>query len=118
MCGWILKELGPEYPLHFLRFFPQYKLTRLPLTPITTLEQFRDLALKEGIRYVYLGNVPGHEGCHTYCHNCRKILIERKGYSLSKFNIENGRCKFCKTSIPGRWELRQAKGAETQNFLG
>jgi len=118
ICGWILKELGPDYPLHFLRFFPQYKLTRLPLTPITTLEQFRDLALKEGIRYVYLGNVPGHEGCHTYCHNCRKILIERKGYSLSKFNIENGRCKFCKTSIPGRWELRQAKGAKTQNFLG
>jgi len=108
MSGWILKELGPDYPLHFLRFFPQYKLTRLPHTPITILEQFRDLALKEGIRYVYLGNVPGHEGCYTYCHNCRKILLERKGYSLSKFNIENGRCKFCKTSIPGRWEEKSS----------
>ncbi|MFH1932775.1 MAG: AmmeMemoRadiSam system radical SAM enzyme [Pseudomonadota bacterium] len=118
MCGWILKELGPDYPLHFLRFFPQYKLTRLPHTPVTILEQFRDLALKEGIRYVYLGNVPGHEGCHTYCHNCRKVLVVRKGYPLSKFNIENGRCKFCKTSIPGRWEIKQAKGAETQNLLG
>jgi len=104
MCGWILKELGPDYPLHFLRFFPQYKLTRLPLTPVTILEQFRDLALKEGIRYVYLGNVPGHEGCHTYCHNCRKILIERKGYALSQFHIDKGRCRFCKTLIPGRWE--------------
>ena len=103
MCGWILEELGPEYPLHFLRFFPQYKLTRLPPTPIETLEQFRDLALKEGIHYVYLGNVPGHEGCHTYCHNCGKILIERKGYFLSQFNMENARCKFCNTSIPGRW---------------
>lgn len=118
MCGWILKELGPDYPLHFLRFFPQYKLTRLPPTPVKILEQFRDLALKEGIRYVYLGNVPGHEGCYTYCHNCRKILIERRGYALSKFNIENGLCKFCKTSIPGRWEIKQAKGAETQNLLG
>ena len=118
MCGWILKELGPDYPLHFLRFFPQYKLTRLPPSPVKILEQFRDLALKEGIRYVYLGNVPGHEGCHTYCHNCRKILIERRGYALSKFNIENGLCKFCKTSIPGRWEIKQAKGAETQNLLG
>jgi pyruvate formate lyase activating enzyme len=104
MCGWILKELGPDYPLHFLRFFPQYKLTRLPLTPIRTMEQFRNLALKEGIRYVYLGNVPGHEGCNTFCHDCGKTLIERRGYSLSQVNIVNGRCKFCKTSIPGRWK--------------
>jgi pyruvate formate lyase activating enzyme len=103
MCGWILKELGPDYPLHFSRFFPQYKLTRLPPTPVTTLEQLRDLALKEGIHYVYLGNVPGHEGCHTYCHNCRNMLIERKGYFLGEFNIEQDRCKFCNTNIPGRW---------------
>lgn len=103
MCGWILEELGPDYPLHFLRFFPQYKLTRLPSTPIKTLEQFRSLALKEGIHYVYLGNVPGHEGCHTYCHNCGRILIERKGYFLGQFNMEKGHCIFCKTKIPGRW---------------
>jgi pyruvate formate lyase activating enzyme len=103
MCGWILEELGPDYPLHFLRFFPQYKLTRLPPTPIKTLEEFRNLALKEGIHYVYLGNVPGHEGCHTYCHNCGRILIERRGYFLGQFNLEKGRCKFCNTKIPGRW---------------
>jgi pyruvate formate lyase activating enzyme len=103
MCGWILKELGPDYPLHFLRFFPHYKLTRLPATPIATLEAFREVALKEGIRYVYLGNVPGHEATHTYCHNCRRILIERKGYFIPQYNLENGRCKFCGTSIPGRW---------------
>ncbi len=103
MCGWILEELGPDYPLHFLRFFPQYKLTRLPPTPIKTMEQFRNLALKEGIHYVYLGNVPGHEGCHTYCHNCGKILIERKGYILGQFNLERDRCSFCNTKIPGRW---------------
>jgi len=103
MCGWILKELGPDYPLHFLRFFPHYKLTRLPATPIATLDAFREVALKEGIRYVYLGNVPGHEGTHTYCHNCHRILIERKGYFIPQYNLENGRCKFCGTSIPGRW---------------
>jgi pyruvate formate lyase activating enzyme len=103
MCGWILDKLGPDYPLHFLRFFPQYKLNRLPPTPITRLEQFRNLALKEGIHYVYLGNVPGHEGCHTYCHNCGRILIERKGYFLGQFNMEKGRCKVCNTKIPGRW---------------
>ena len=103
MCGWILKELGPNYPLHLLRFFPHYKLTRLPPTPIKTLEEFRNLALKEGIRYVYLGNVPGHEGCNTVCHNCGKILIQRRGYLLRQVNIVKGRCKFCLATIPGRW---------------
>ncbi len=103
MCQWILRELGPDYPLHFLRFAPLYKLTRLPATPVQTLQQFRELALKEGIRYVYLGNVPGHEGCHTYCHNCHKILIERFGYLLRQINITNGRCNYCNAVIPGRW---------------
>ena len=105
MCGWILKELGPDYPLHFLRFFPQYRLNRLPATPISTLEQFRDLAIKEGIHYVYLGNVPGHEGCNTYCHHCGKILIDRKGYILNQVHIKEGRCEFCHTQIPGRWKM-------------
>ncbi|MCP4681360.1 MAG: AmmeMemoRadiSam system radical SAM enzyme [Desulfobacterales bacterium] len=104
MCGWILKELGPDYPLHLLRFFPRYKLTRLPATPLSTLEKMRKLALQEGIRYVYLGNVPGHEGCHTYCHKCKKILVERKGYLIAQFNLEHGHCKFCRTQIPGRWD--------------
>jgi len=103
MCGWILNELGPDYPLHLLRFFPRYKLTRLPATPVETLEKLRDLALQEGIRYVYLGNVPGHEGVHTYCHNCHKILIERKGYYIGEYNLEKGLCRFCGTKIPGRW---------------
>ena len=103
MCAWILKDLGPDYPLHFIRFHPDYKLTRLPSTPIATLEAFREIAMKEGIRYVYVGNVPGHEGENTYCHNCKKTLIERNGYVLKQVNLENGRCKFCGTSIPGRW---------------
>lgn len=103
MCGWILKELGPDYPLHFLRFFPRYKLTRLPATPVEILEELRDLAMKEGIRYVYVGNVPGHEGVHTYCHNCHRILIRRNGYFIERNNIKNGCCRFCGTRIPGRW---------------
>ncbi|MBW1735330.1 MAG: AmmeMemoRadiSam system radical SAM enzyme [Deltaproteobacteria bacterium] len=103
MCGWILKELGPDYPFHLLRFFPQYRLTRLPPTPITTLEELRNIALEEGIRYVYLGNVPGHGGTQTYCHNCKKIVVRRKGYLIEELNIENRRCKFCGTEIPGRW---------------
>jgi pyruvate formate lyase activating enzyme len=104
MSGWILEQLGPNYPLHMLRFFPRYKLKRLPATPIETLEELRHIALQEGIRYVYLGNVPGNDANNTYCHNCHKMIIERKGYLIPQFNIQNGRCAFCSTSIPGRWE--------------
>ncbi|MCK7507677.1 MAG: radical SAM protein [Desulfobacterales bacterium] len=68
MCAWILKEVGPDHPLHFLRFQPLYKLDRLPPTPVSTLARFREIALAEGIRYAYVGNVPNHEGNHTYCH--------------------------------------------------
>jgi pyruvate formate lyase activating enzyme len=105
MCAWILRELGPDYPLHFIRFFPRYKLDRLPPTPIETLDGFRDIAINEGIHYVYIGNVPRHEGENSYCHNCKKLLIERNGYLLTQTNIEHGKCKSCGTSIPGRWAL-------------
>ncbi len=104
MCGWILDNIGPDYPLHFLRFFPKYKLDRLPPTPVSTLTRFRELAIKEGIRYVYVGNVPNHEGNHTYCHNCSKLLIEREGYFLPTYNLTGNKCKFCGAKIPGVWD--------------
>lgn len=103
MCVWILKNLGADHPLHFLRFFPRYKLDRLPPTPVSTLTRFRELALQEGIRYVYVGNVPDHEGNHTYCHNCKKLLIERQGYYIPIYKITGNKCKFCNTVIPGVW---------------
>ncbi|MBW1848330.1 MAG: AmmeMemoRadiSam system radical SAM enzyme [Deltaproteobacteria bacterium] len=103
MCGWILDNLGPNYPLHFTRFTPRYKLNRLPSTPVSTLARFRKLAIKEGIRYVYVGNVPLHKGANTYCHNCSELLIERHGYYIPVFNMKGDRCKFCNTVIPGRW---------------
>ena len=103
MCEWILKNLGPDYPLHFLRFFPRYKLDRLAPTPVSTLTRFRELAMQEGIRYVYVGNVPGHEGNNTYCHNCKRLLIERKGYLIPIYNLVGNKCKFCNSIIPGVW---------------
>lgn len=103
MCQWILKELGPDYPLHFLRFFPKYKLDRLPATALSTLIRFRKLAMSEGIHYVYVGNVSYPEGNNTYCHNCKKLLIERIGYFIPTDNLDGNRCKFCGTVIPGRW---------------
>jgi pyruvate formate lyase activating enzyme len=103
MCGWILETLGPDYPLHFLRFFPKYKLDRLPPTPVSVLTRFRQIAMQQGIRYVFVGNVPNHEGNNTYCHNCGKLLIERKGYLITAYNLNGTRCAFCNTVIPGRW---------------
>ncbi|MFC1826042.1 AmmeMemoRadiSam system radical SAM enzyme [Thermodesulfobacteriota bacterium] len=103
MCQWILKDLGPNYPLHFLRFFPKYKLDRLPPTPLSTLIRFRELAMAEGIRYVYVGNVSYRPGNNTYCHNCKKLLIERLGYIIPTYNLDGDRCKYCQTVIPGRW---------------
>jgi pyruvate formate lyase activating enzyme len=103
MCGWILAHLGPDHPLHFLRFFPLYKLDRLAPTPLSTLERFRALALAEGIRYVYLGNVPNHEGAHTWCHACRRLLVERRGYAIATYALKGNACGFCGTAIPGVW---------------
>jgi len=103
MCQWILENLGPNYPLHFLRFFPKYKLDRLPPTPLSTLIRFRQLAMDEGIRYVYVGNASYREGNNTYCHNCKKLLIERLGYIIPTYNLDGERCKYCRTVIPGRW---------------
>jgi pyruvate formate lyase activating enzyme len=91
MCGWILENLGPNHPLHFLRFFPRvYQLDRLAPTPVATLIRFRELAMAEGIRYVYLGNVPGHAGNHTFCHHCKRLLVERQGYHIPTFHIVTG----------------------------
>jgi pyruvate formate lyase activating enzyme len=103
MCQWILENLGPNYPLHFLRFFPKYKLDRLPPTPLSTLIRFRQLAMDEGIRYVYVGNASYREGNNTFCHNCKKLLVERLGYIVPTYNLEGERCTYCRTVIPGRW---------------
>ena len=108
MCDWILENIGPDHPLHFIRFFPRYKLDRLPPTPVSTLSRYRELALQQGIRYVYVGNVARHDGNHTYCHNCKKLLIERQGYFIPTYNLEGDHCKFCNTRIPGVWHPASA----------
>ena len=102
MCKWIKENIGDEYPLHFSRFFPQYKLTNRPPTPVKTLEMAYDIAVEEGLKYVYIGNV-GNIGEDTYCSNCGKLLIDRSGYSLEEINIKNGKCKFCGEEIFGEF---------------
>ncbi|MBN1595319.1 AmmeMemoRadiSam system radical SAM enzyme [candidate division FCPU426 bacterium] len=104
MCEWVATNLGPDVPVHFLRFFPQHKLTRLPPTPVKTLVQAAALAKTAGIRYVYLGNVPGHEYNSTFCHSCGKLLILRRGYFIEEFHLKDGCCEYCGQKIPGVWK--------------
>jgi pyruvate formate lyase activating enzyme len=108
MCRWIVENLGPDHPLHFLRFFPQYKLDRLAATPVSTLERCRDIARTQGVRHVYLGNVPGHAGNHTFCHACGRLIIERHGYQLPQYHLKGDACIFCGAKIAGVWGERPA----------
>ncbi len=103
MCLWIKNELGPDTPLHFSRFYPLYKLRNLPPTPVSTLERSRQAALEAGIEFVYIGNIPGHEGERTYCPGCKKTVILRQGYMVSELSVIKGKCKFCGKPIPGIW---------------
>jgi pyruvate formate lyase activating enzyme len=103
MCDWMLKDLGPDVPVHFTRFTPLYLLKNLPPTPVSSLEQARKIALDSGLRFVYIGNVGGHEGENTYCPKCKKILIGRYGYIITQMNLQKGNCKFCGEKIPGVW---------------
>ena len=103
MCAWIVRELGPDVPLHFSRFHPMYKLTNLPPTPLLTLENARKIALDAGIHFVYIGNVPMHEAESTYCPGCGKRIIHRIGYTIAEHRVSEGACSFCKKPIPGVW---------------
>jgi len=102
MCKWIKKNLGVDTPIHFSRFYPQYKLDNLPPTPLETITEARKTAMDVGLKYVYIGNIR-NEGENTYCPKCKKMLIEREGYFVKQNNIANGKCKFCSTSIAGVW---------------
>jgi pyruvate formate lyase activating enzyme len=102
MSRWIVKNLGPEVPIHFSRFIPHYKLTNLPPTPIETLSAARKTAMDAGLKFVYIGNIR-HEGENTFCPKCGKLLIERQAYTVVQNNISDGKCKFCNTAVPGVW---------------
>ena len=103
MCLWIAENLGVEVPLHFNRFFPSYKLTNLPPTPIATLERARAIAIEVGLHYVYIGNTPGHKYNSTFCPECQELLIKRSHFSVRGNHLEEGKCPACKHPVPGIW---------------
>jgi len=97
----MLAQLNRDIPMHYLRFSPAYKLKHLPQTPVKTLERASQLARQEGLRYVYLSNLPGHSGAHTVCPSCSRTLIERVGFKVLRNQVKNGCCPACRFAIPG-----------------
>jgi pyruvate formate lyase activating enzyme len=103
MCNWLCTNGLSENPLHFSRFQPEYKLTQLPPTPVETLEKARKIAIAEGIKFAYFGNIPGSDAENTYCPKCKKLLILRKGYEITENHLKSGHCGYCAEIIPGVW---------------
>jgi len=103
MARWIKTNLGDSVPVHFSRYHPTYKIKNIPATPIATLERLRNIARDEGLKFVYLGNIPGHPGEDTYCPSCEELLIDRTQYYIGKNTLEDGKCPKCGTEIPGIW---------------
>lgn len=103
MCQWLAQNGFKDTPLHFSRFYPHYKLNKLQPTPENVLIKARETALNQGLKYVYIGNVPGRNYANTYCPNCQSMVIERLGYNIRQSKIKNGRCQVCGHSIPGIW---------------
>jgi len=117
MSKWVMEYLGPDVPLHFTAFHPDWKMTDIPPTSLNTLVRSRDISLKNGLRYVYTGNVHDPQGSATYCYNCGDTLIGRDWYTLSTWNVQldadQGRCAGCGAAIagifddsPGQWGAR------------
>ncbi|MBC7086001.1 MAG: AmmeMemoRadiSam system radical SAM enzyme [Methanomethylovorans sp.] len=101
MARWVYENLGADTPLHFTRFHPQYKMSDLFPTPVQKLEEAYKIAKEEGIKYVYIGNLPGHDYENTYCPRCGTLLIRRNVFYLSSCHITpQGRCPNCEESIP------------------
>ena len=106
LTQWVIENLGPDVPLHFTAFHPDYKMLDVRSTPAQTLTRARAIALKNGVHYAYTGNVHDKKGESTYCHNCGRLLIGRDVYVLSEWNLSEGRCQSCGTPCAGVFDER------------
>lgn len=106
MTGWIAENLGPDVPLHFTAFHPDWKMRDLPPTPPSTLSRARAIGLRNGLRYVYTGNVHDEAGGSTFCPGCGALLIGRDWYDITAWHLQDGACSACGTRIAGLFEAR------------
>ncbi len=104
LVQWVRENLGQDTPLHFLGFIPRYKMQHLPPTSAETLETARNIAMTEGMEFVYIGNVRCRDGQNTYCPGCKKLLIERIGYIIMQNRLKDGCCPDCSRKIYGVWK--------------
>jgi pyruvate formate lyase activating enzyme len=104
MAEWIFQELGSDTPWHVTRFMPHLKLSHLLPTSVSQLEKAREIGMKHGLKYVYLGNVPGHPSENTYCPGCGRLLIRRLNYQILEYQMNGNRCRFCREVIAGYFE--------------
>lgn len=95
LAAWIAEELGETTPWHVTRFIPHLELAQVPATPVETLERARRTGMDAGLKFVYVGNVPGHPGENTYCPQCGELAIERQGFTVVRYDVKGGRCSRC-----------------------
>ena len=115
LTQWVVENLGPDVPIHFSAFHPDWKMRDRPHTPLLSLLNARKIALKNGVHYAYVGNVHDKSADSTYCHSCGQLLIGRDWYTLSEWNLsESGCCRFCGSrcagmynSLPGNWGAKR-----------
>ena len=107
MSQWVVEKLGPDMPMHFSAFHPDYKMMDVPPTPSTTLFRARRIALDNGVRYAFTGNINDEEGGSTWCHHCGELLIGRRGYTLTHWGLTPaGTCQGCGTACAGVFEAQ------------
>ena len=110
LCAWVAQELGPDVPLHFTAFHPDYRMIDLPATPPATLSRARRIGIEEGLRYVYTGNVHDAQGGTTSCRKCGAALVVRDWHRILEYNLTpGGHCRYCHTEVAGRFERFQGQ---------
>lgn len=115
MTQWVVENLGPDVPWHFTAFHPDWRMRDIPPTSAQTLSHARAIAMKNGVRYAFTGNVYDPAGQATYCHNCQALLIGRDGYDITAWRLTNeARCRICDAAcagvfagLPGTWGSRR-----------
>ena len=105
MTAWVVEHLGPDVPMHFTAFHPDWKMRNIPSTPVETLRRARSIARENGVHFAYTGNVHDEDGDSTFCHACGERVIGRDWYEMTAWNLtEDGHCGSCGAPCAGRFE--------------
>ncbi len=117
MCDWILKTIGPNVPIHFTAFHPDFRMTDRERTPHETLIKAYDIARSIGLNFVYVGNVHDVARQSTYCYQCGQLLIERDWYQLGAYQLQHDVCSRCHAKIPGVFEANPGNWGQKRQVI-